>query len=47
MHITNKYEIKYLIKHNIVRIPTGGKQTSWLFTKLGGIEFQTIINKTH
>ena len=27
------------IKHNKVRIPTGGRLTSWVFTRRGGVEF--------
>ena len=27
------------IKHNKLRIPTGGRLTSWLFTRRGGVEF--------
>ena len=34
------------IKHSIVRIPTGWKQTSWLFTKCDGVEFWTTENKS-
>ena len=26
-------------KHNKLRIPTGGRLTSWLFTRRGGVEF--------
>ena len=37
MHVTNKYLIQ--IKHNKLRIPTGGRLTSWLFTKCRGAEF--------
>ena len=33
-------------KRNNVRIPTGRRlQTSWLFTKRGGVEFRTTKNK--
>ena len=34
------------IKHNRLRIPTGGRLTSWLFTKLGGVEFGATENKS-
>ena len=36
MRVTNKYDTN---KHNKVRIPTGGRLTSWLFTWRGGVEF--------
>ena len=29
------------IKHNNLRLLTGRRQTSWLFTKRGGVEFRT------
>ena len=29
------------IKHNKLRTPTGGRLTSWLFSRCGGVEFQT------
>ena len=28
------------IKHNKLRIPTGGRLTSWLFKRHGGVEFE-------
>ena len=34
------------IKHNKVRIPTGGRLTSWLFTRRGGVEFGTTEDKS-
>ena len=34
------------IKHNRLKIPTGRRQTSWLFTKRGGVEFGTTENKS-
>ena len=34
------------IKHNRLRIPTGGRLTSWLFTRLGGVEFGATENKS-
>ena len=36
------------IKYNIVRIPTDwrGRETNWLFTKRGGVEFGTTENKS-
>ena len=40
MRVTNKYMIQ--IKHNKLRIPTGGRLTSWLFKKRGGAEFGAI-----
>ena len=33
------------IKHNKVRIPTGGRLTSWLFTRPGGVEFGATEDK--
>ena len=35
MRVTNIIQIK----HNKLRIPTGGRLTSWLFTRRGGVEF--------
>ena len=34
------------IKHNKVRIPTGGRLTSWLFTLRGGVEFGATEDKS-
>ena len=34
------------IKHNKLRIPTGGRLTSWLFTKCGGVEFRATEDKS-
>ena len=34
------------IKHNRVRIPTGGRLTSWLFTRRGGVEFWATEDKS-
>ena len=34
MHVTNMIQIK----HNTLRIPTGGRLTSWLFTRREGVE---------
>ena len=34
------------IKHNKLRIPTGGRLTSWLFTQRGGVEFGTTEDKS-
>ena len=34
------------IKHNKVRIPTGGRLTSWLFTRRGGVEFGATQDKS-
>ena len=34
------------IKHNKLRIPTGGKLTSWLFTQRGGVEFGATEDKS-
>ena len=34
------------IKHNKVRIPTGGRLTSWLFTRRGGVEFGATKDKS-
>ena len=33
------------IKHYKLRIPTGGRLTSWLFTKRGGVESGTTKHK--
>jgi len=30
----------------LLRIPTGGRLTSWLFTKRGGVEFGTTEDKS-
>ena len=34
------------IKHNKLRIPTGGRLTSWLFTRRGGVEFGATEDKS-
>ena len=34
------------IKHNKLRIPTGGRLTSWLFTMRGGVEFGATGDKS-
>ena len=34
------------IKHNKLRIPTGGRLTSWLFTTRGGVEFGATEDKS-
>ena len=34
------------IKHNNLRIPTGGRLTSWLFTRCGGVEFGATEDKS-
>ena len=34
------------IKHNKLRIPTGGRLTSWLFTRHGGVEFGATEDKS-
>ena len=34
------------IKHNKLRIPTGGRLTSWLFTKRGGVESGATEDKS-
>ena len=34
------------IKHNRLRIPTGGRLTSWLFTRRGGVEFEATEDKS-
>ncbi len=34
------------IKHNKLRIPTGGRLTSWLFTQRGEIEFGAAEDKS-
>ena len=38
-NITNRTE-------NLLRIPSGGGLTSWLFTKRGGVEFWTTEDKS-
>jgi len=30
----------------LLRVPTGGRLTSWLFTKRGGVEFGTTEDKS-
>ena len=42
MRVTNMIQIK----HNKLRIPTGGRLTSWLFTKRGRVEFGTTEDKS-
>ena len=34
------------IKHNKLRIPTGGRLTSWLFARRGGVEFGANEDKS-
>ena len=34
------------IKHNKLRIPTGGRLTSWLFTQRRGVEFVATEDKS-
>ena len=34
------------IKHNMLRIPTGGRLTSWLFTRRGRVEFGATEDKS-
>ena len=34
------------IKHNKLRIPTGGRLTGWLFTRNGGVEFEATEDKS-
>ena len=34
------------IKHNMLRIPTGGRLTSWIFTRRGGVEFGATEDKS-
>ena len=43
MRVTDKYDT---IKHNKLRIPTGGRLTSWLFTGRGGVEFGATEDKS-
>ena len=42
MCFTSKYET---VKHNMIKIPTGKRQTSWLHTKRDGVELGTAENK--
>ena len=42
MRVTNIIEIK----HNKLRIPTGGRLTSWLFTRRGRVEFGATEDKS-
>ena len=42
MRVTNMIQIK----HNKLRIPTGGRLTNWLFTKRGGVEFGATEDKS-
>ena len=37
---------KYKQNRNLLRIPAGGRLTSWLFTKRGGFEFGTTEDKS-
>jgi len=37
---------KYKWNRNLLRIPTVGRLTSWLFTKRGGVEFETTEDKS-
>ena len=41
MRVTNIIQIK----HNKLRIPTGGRLTSWLFTRRGRVEFGATEDK--
>ena len=34
------------IKHNKLRIPTGSRLTSYLFTQCGGVEFEATEDKS-
>ena len=43
--VTNKLNVKQ-IKQNKLRIPTGGRLTSWLFTKSEGVEFGVTEDKS-
>ena len=42
MRVTNMIQIKL----NKLRIPTGGRLTSWLFTRRGGVEFGVTEDKS-
>ena len=42
MRVTNMIQIK----HNKLRITTGGRLTSWLFTRHGGAEFGATEDKS-
>ena len=42
MRVTNVIQIR----HNKLRIPTGRRLTSWLFTKRGGVEFGATEDKS-
>ena len=42
MRTTNMIQIK----HNTLKIPTGGRLTSWLFTRRGGVEFGATEDKS-
>ena len=42
MRVTNIIQIK----HNKLRIPTGERLTSWLFTKREGVEFGATKDKS-
>ena len=42
MRLTSMIQIKY----NKLRIPTGGRLTSWLFTRRGGVEFGATEDKS-
>ena len=43
MHVTDMIQIK----HNKLKIPTGGRLTSWIFTRHGGIEFGGLWREIH
>ena len=34
------------LRHNKLRLPTGGRLTSWLFTRRGGVEFGATEDKS-
>ena len=42
MRVTNIIQIE----HNKLRIPTGGRLTSWLSTRRGGVEFGVTEDKS-
>ena len=44
-HHSNNLKQIIQIKHNGLKIETGRRQTSWLFTKRGGVKFGTTENK--
>ena len=45
-HHSNNLKQIIEVKNNRLKIPTGRRQISWVFTKRGGVEFGTTENKS-